>query len=365
VIESIGARVVSVPLEVPTRWALGVHTEATRVVYELRTREGVVGWGESYFVPDAARLAALASGALAGLDPLATGALHARLDAFEGEYRTMMPAGLRAGIEIAALDAAGKAIGVPVSTLLGGAVRESVAVAAYVFPRGEATSPEALVERSEELAGRYGFEVFKVKGGVGSPADDLRTLRLLAERFPGARLRLDPNAAWTVGDALALLGRIAAEELPVEYVEDPVAGLPAMASVRSRSVVALATNMCVVAFEHLAPAVEVGAVDIVLADPHYWGGFRANQRLIAVCDAFGLGVGMHSDNDLGISTAAKVHLAAASPSLVYAIDSHHAEHVDDLVLEPVRIAGGLAEVPTGPGLGVEPDPDALARYAVA
>jgi glucarate dehydratase len=137
-----------------------------------------------------------------------------------------------------------------------------------------------------------------------------------------------------------------------------------MAALRSRIDTPLATNMCVVAFEHLAPAVRLGSVDIVLADPHYWGGFPANLRMMAVCDAFGLSVGMHSDNDLGLSTAAKVHLAAISPELRLAIDTHHPEHRHDLLLERVSFTDGSFEVPTGPGLGVTLDDDAVAAYTV-
>lgn len=363
-IASIAARIVSVPLEAPIVWSMGVHAEATRVVYELETDEGITGVGESTYDPEALRLTAIASDALAGTDVLAVGALQRTLGAFGGSYETIMPPALRAGIEMAALDAAGKALGVPVSTLLGGAVRDEVAAAAYLFARqGRDGSPEGYLARAEELVERSGYRVLKVKGGVGPVGEDVRAVRLLAERFPGARLRLDPNAAWQLGDALAVVDRLRSDGIALEYLEDPVAGLEAMAALRQRLAFPLATNMCVVAFEHLAPAIRVGAVDVVLADPHYWGGFRANLRLMAVCDAFGLGVGMHSDNDLGISTAAKLQLAAASPELAYAIDTHHEEHVDDLIVEPLTVVDGSFTVPTGPGLGVELDREALARYA--
>lgn len=363
-IRRIAARIVAVPTEAPLVWSLGVHTEATRVLYELETDEGIAGIGESYYEPEAKRLVALASEALAGLDLLATGTLQRRLDRFYANYDTMMPAGLRAGIETAALDAAGKALGVPVSTLLGGTVRDRVECAAYLFYRdlGNGRTPEGLLARAEELVERYGFRVLKAKGGIHTVAEDVRAVVLLRDRFPDAALRLDPNAAWSVSQALDAIERLRAEGIRLEYLEDPVSGLEAMAEVRRRSPYALATNMCVVAPEHLAPAIRIGAVDVVLADPHYWGGFRANQSMMAVCEAFGLGVGMHSDNDLGVSNAAKLHLAAASPRLTYAIDSHHAEHVDDLILEPLELRDGFFTVPAGPGLGVELDREAVARY---
>jgi glucarate dehydratase len=104
------------------------------------------------------------------------------------------------------------------------------------------------------------------------------------------------------------------------------------------------------------------SVDIVFADVHFWGGFRENQRMIAVCDAFQLGVGMHSDRELGVSTAAMLHLAAASPSMVYAVDSHYHDQVDDIVTAPFRYREGHFDVPSGPGLGVKVDWDKVQKY---
>src|SRR5262249_47638636 len=159
----------------------------------------------------------------------------------------------------------------------------------------------------------------KLKGGVQPPAEEIAALVALRERFGDVPLRWDPNAAFTLPEALGLVERLRAAGLVLEYLEDPVDGLLAMAELRRRTAVPLATNMCVVAPEHVGPGVRLGAVDVVLADPHYWGGFVENRRLMAVCRAFGLTVGLHSDNDLGVSTAAKLHLAAASPELAHAI----------------------------------------------
>src|SRR5690606_7228657 len=144
----------------------------------------------------------------------------------------------------------------------------------------------------------------------------------------------------TVSTALACAERLRAEGLTLEYLEDPTPDLESMAEVRRRTGLALATNMCVVAAEHLAPAIRRGSVDVVLADPHYWGGVDECRRMMAVCRAFGLAVGMHSDNDLGVSNAARLHLAAASPELAYAIDWHGAEHVGDVITEPLAPRDG-------------------------
>ena len=360
---SIEATVVSVPTKVPIRWSWGIRDHVARVVYELTTDQGITGLGESYFEPDVLRLLSIATEELRDIDLRDTTLLHARLDRLRASYETTIPAGLRAGIEMACFDAVGKAGGRSVASLLGGVFRDRVEAAGYLFYQQEHDTPEHLAYRAEELVEAYGFHVLKAKGGVHAPTDDVRLIRLLAERFPAARLRLDPNAAWSVGESLEVAGSLEAAAIRLEYLEDPTDGIAAMARLRQRLGIPLATNMCVVSFEHLAPAITMGAVDIVLADPHYWGGLSRNLRMIAVCDAFGLAVGMHSDNDLGISTAAKIHLAAACPSIRYAIDSHHPEHEDDLIVEALELRDGFFTVPTAPGLGVELDRDAVARYA--
>ena len=124
----------------------------------------------------------------------------------------------------------------------------------------------------------------------------------------------------------------------------------------------LATNMCVVAFEHLPPAIRADAVQVVLSDHHYWGVLRRSRLLAGICETFGLGLSMHSNSHLGISLAAMVHLAAATPNLGYACDTHWPWKTEDVVAgTPFTFAGGALSVPRGPGLGVELDRDALAR----
>jgi glucarate dehydratase len=148
----------------------------------------------------------------------------------------------------------------------------------------------------------------------------------------------------------------------MEFVEDPTPGLAEMARVRQVVAVPLATNMCVIDFPHIPLAVKLGSVDVILADVHYWGGPRANIKLGAIAETFGLGLGMHSDRELGISTAAQLHVAAALPTLRYAIDSHYLQQADDIITHPFRFHDGGLDVPSGPGLGVEVDADKLADY---
>jgi glucarate dehydratase len=347
---------------------MGVETGTTRALITVHTDEGLVGIGETYGTPETERALELAKQLLIGLDPLETGRLQHRLGVFRIAYETTVPATLRAGIEMACLDVAGKALDRPVHSLLGGAVRDRVEVAAYLFYRyaldgmGAISSPEEIVERAEELIERYGFRVIKLKGGVYPPERELTAMRQLREHFPDAPLRWDPNAGWSVPTSLRVVDALRVEGINLEYLEDPTADLEGMAQVRARSSVPLATNMCLVNYEQLAPGIRLGSVDVILSDVHYWGGFRTNQKMMAVCEAFGLPVGMHSDRELGVSTMAMIHLAAASPQLAYAIDSHYPDQAGDVITDPVEICDGHIAVPDSPGLGVELDPGEVDRW---
>jgi glucarate dehydratase len=361
---------VLVPMEAPLRWSMGVETGTTRGIIEVMTDEGITGIGETYGGNEIVHAVETAKPLLIGLDPLQTGLIQHRLGVFCISYETQVPAVARAGIEMACLDAAGKAIGQPVHALLGGAVRDRVEVAAYLFFRyrskdgvGGEDSPEAIVSRAEQLVERHGLRAIKLKGGVLSPEIEMRAIRQLRERFPDSPLRWDPNAAWSVETSIRVARRLDREGIDLEYLEDPTANLEGMSQARQAvPSIPLATNMCLVSFEQLAPGIRMRSVDVILSDVHFWGGFQANQKMAAVAEAFGLGIGMHSDRELGISTAAMVHLAAALPRLTYAIDSHYHDQVDDIIAEPWIYQQGHFAVPNGPGLGVTLDPDKVEKY---
>ena len=361
---------VTVPMEAPLRWSLGVETGTTRGIVEVATDEGITGIGETYGGPVVEHAIATARPFVLGLDPLETGVLQHRLGVFCIGYETSVPAIVRAGIEMACLDAAGKALGVPVHKLLGGRTRSRIEVSAYLFYRyhdatgriGGELSHEAMLERTRELVRRHGFRTIKYKGGVLPPEQELELLRRLRQEFPNAPLRWDPNAAWSVETSIRIGQRLLAEGIDLEYLEDPTLNLEGMSQVRKAVPIPLATNMCLVAWDQLAPGIRARSVDIILSDVHYWGGFRQNQRVIAVAEAFQLGVGMHSDRELGVSTAAMLHLAAATPYMHYAIDSHYHDQVDDVITEPFVYQDGHFTVSDGPGLGVTLDPEKVAKY---
>jgi glucarate dehydratase len=361
---------VTIPMEAPLRWSMGVEHATTRAILQVVTDEGITGIGETYGGNAVAHAIELSRQFVIGLDPLEIGVLQHRLGVFRIGYETTIPAIVRAGIEMAFLDAAGKALRRPIHALLGGKLRDRIEVAGYVFFRyksengrngGECT-PEDIAERTRELVRRYGFRALKLKGGVLKPEEEFQAIRLLRRDYAASPLRWDPNAAWSVETAIRIGRKLLAEGIDLEYLEDPTWNLEGMSQVRKSVPIPLATNMCLVSFEQLAPGIRMRSVDVVLSDVHFWGGFRENLRMAAVCDAFQIGLGMHSDRELGVSTAAMLHLAAVTPNLIYAIDSHYHDQVDDIVKEPFEYHDGCFTVPNGPGLGVELDWDKVEKY---
>jgi glucarate dehydratase len=361
--------------------SVGVHEPfALRAVIEVATDAGLHGLGETY--ADEKHLAALhaAAKAIEGADVYHTGEIYRRVQAIAAP-ETTIASGLIghsaatdrvfSPFEVACLDIQGKAAGRPVADLLGGAVRDQVPFSAYLFYKwaghpgaepddwGEALDPDGIVAQAKRMIDGYGFTAIKLKGGVFPPDQEIEAIRALRDAFPGHPLRLDPNAAWTVPTSLKV-----ARELDgvLEYLEDPTPDIDGMAQVAREAPMPLATNMCVVAFAHVAPAVRENAVQVILSDHHYWGGLRRSQVLAGICETFGIGLSMHSNSHLGISLAAMVQLAAAVPNLTYACDTHWPWKTEDVVAgTPFTFRGGALSIPPGPGLGVELDRDALAR----
>ncbi|MFI8074610.1 glucarate dehydratase family protein [Streptomyces sp. NPDC086033] len=358
----------------------GVHEPlALRIILQLVLEDGTVGLGES--PGGVARLERLQAAAkvVAGMDVFDTTAAGAAIDA---ALLPTVPSSHERGwttsaVEVACLDAQGKLLGRPVSDLLGGTVRDSVPFAAYLFYKwaehpaldgraavgddwGEALDPAGIVEQARLMQERYGFRSFKLKGGVFPPDEEIAAIKALAAAFPGQPLRLDPNTAWTVETSKYVARELAGV---LEYLEDPTKGIEGMAAVAKDAPMPLGTNMCVIAWEHLKPAIEQNAIQVLLTDHHYWGGLRRTRELAAVCEAFGLALSMHSNSHLGISLAAMTHVAAAIPNLDHSCDTHYPwNSADDVVLPGVlEFRDGEVKVPTGPGLGVELDHEALAR----
>jgi glucarate dehydratase len=377
-----GARITPVAfVDPPLLNTVGVHQPfALRAIIQLDTDAGLVGLGETY--ADTRHLARLdaAAGAIVGLDVFALNRIRAAIaDRLRGDDAAVGTAGMITSasavdqvfspFEVACLDVQGHASGRPVSDLLGGKVRDTVPFSAYLFYKwaahpggepdswGEALDPAGIVTQAKRMIGEYGFSAIKLKGGVFPPDEEMKAVEALRGAFPRHPLRLDPNAAWTPQTSVKVAAGLAGI---LEYLEDPTPNLDGMADVAAQVPMPLATNMCVVAFDHLAPAIAKGSVSVVLSDHHYWGGLQRSRLLAGICDTFGLGLSMHSNSHLGISLAAMVHLAGATPNLTYACDTHWPWKTEEVVKPGVlEIRDGAVAVPTSPGLGIEIDDDAL------
>lgn len=367
--------------------SVGVHEPyALRSVVEVETSGGVVGLGESYGSSIHVSRLKMAAESLRGLDVQNLYALRQAVARALTDDRTSGGDGMAGMVtasstldrvyspfEVAALDIQGQQYGVPVSTLLGGLARGEVSFTGYLFYKwaghpgaepdrwGEALDAAGILAQAETMVEEYGFTALKLKGGVLAPEAEAEAVEALADRFPGMPIRLDPNAVWSVETAVRVGRRL---EGKLEYLEDPSPGLDGMADVRQRVPMPLATNMAVVAFDQLPESVRRGSVDVILSDPHFWGGLGQTKLLAGVAQTFGMGLSMHSNSHLGISMAAMLHAAGATPNIDYACDTHWPwkDPEDDVVAgSPFSFDAGAVAVPTSPGLGISLDQDKLRR----
>jgi glucarate dehydratase len=371
---------IRMPLVVPYVGAGGSRSSIDRTLVRLRTADGLEGLGET--VGSASTFGFLTSicEAILGENGLDRTSLrtHIAPPAFrdsEGRDGWMAVA----GVEMALWDLAGKRYSAPVWELFGGAVRRRIPVAlcfgAASLPLG-ATREEAvafiaddrnvarLVDHVERITRQHGFGTVKMKSLGMRREWDVAVMAGLREVLgPTTNLRIDPNATLSPPEALALCAAL--EPLRLEYYEDPTWGLEGMASLRPRLRTPLAGNMCVVDFNDLSAAVRLGAFDVVLGDVFCWGGLSAIGELAAICRTFGLDLVIHSWFELGVATAANLHLAAAFPHIKRAMDCTLPLHADDIVTggKP-QIREGALNVPDAPGLGVSLDDGAVARYAI-
>jgi glucarate dehydratase len=287
-------------------------------------------------------------------------------------------------VESALLDLLGQFMNVPVAALLGeGQQRDAVEMLGYLFYVGdrnktplayrsepdagdawfrlrneEALTPEAVVRLCEAARERYGFNDFKLKGGVLSADEEMEAIIAMHERFPDARITLDPNGAWSLQEAI----RVCRDKHGIlAYAEDPCgaengfSGREVMAEFRRATGLPTATNMIATDWRQMAHSIQLQSVDIPLADPHFWT-MQGSVRVAQLCQMFGLTWGSHSNNHFDISLAMFTHVGAAAPGKVTAIDTHWIwQDGQRLTKEPLKIKGGLVHIPSKPGLGIELD----------
>ena len=309
-------------------------------------------------------------------------------DAFgKGAWTFELKVNAVAALEAALLDLLGKVLNVPVCELLGpGKQRDAVTVLGYLFYIGDrqktdlgyldhtpgdhewyrlrhqqALSSEAVVRLAEAAQDRYGFKDFKLKGGVLAGFEEAEAISALAKRFPNARVTLDPNGAWLLEEAIQIGKQLKGV---LAYAEDPCgaeqgfSGREVMAEFRRATGLPTATNMIATDWRQMGHTLSLQSVDIPLADPHFWT-MQGSVRVAQMCHEFGLTWGSHSNNHFDVSLAMFTHVAAAAPGKITAIDTHWIwqEGNQRLTKQPFEIKGGMVQVPSTPGLGVELDMD--------
>ncbi len=356
-----------------------------RTIVEIVTADGLRGIGETHGGENTVRDLRRAAKSLVGQSALA----YRRF----GVDPLARNARAYAGIELACLDAIGRATGLALCELLGGPVRDEIDVAAYLFFRyaadhpklladkrivddrgsgekaldnwGEVRTPEAMAELAWQFHQKWGYRVHKLKAGVLPPDVELEALRAISAKFGGKhQVRIDPNGRWSTETAVRIGQQL--KDLPLEYYEDPVRGQEAMAEVRRRTDLPMSTNMCVVELDDIGPAIRNQPIDVVLADHHYWGGFTGCLTLGQMAGVLGWKLSQHSNNHAGVAMAAMIHLAATVPELTIASDTHYPWLVDSAEIiagGKLPITGGKMRIPAGPGLGVQLDRDRLAKAA--
>jgi glucarate dehydratase len=372
----------------------------TRNIVILNDNAGRTGIGE---VPGGERIRQILEDAKSSVVGQPIGGYHGILNAMQKRFadRDAGGRGLQTfdqrvtihavtAVEAALLDLLGQFLGVPVAALLGeGVQRNAVEMLGYLFFVGdrrktdlpyraepeakidwfrlrheEALTTKAIVRLAEAAQAHYGFNDFKLKGGVLSGEQEIETVTALAKHFPGARITLDPNGGWSLEDAIRLctgMGNVLA------YAEDPCgaergySGREVMAEFRRATGLPTATNMIATDWRQMGHAIQLQSVDIPLADPHFWT-LNGAVRVAQMCRDWGLTWGSHSNNHFDISLAMFTHAAAAAPGKVTAIDTHWIwQDGQRLTKEPLKIKGGKVALPEPPGLGIEIDLDRVEK----
>jgi glucarate dehydratase len=377
VIRQIRLRRVSVPMRQLYVSAMYMRRTTERIIIEVETEDGQRGYGETNGTPEVSATCAEMAHKLLGQCPLD----HLRLRRACAGTMIASHNGLRdwaawAGLEMALLDWRGRALEVPLHRLLGDAGPESHEAVCHIpallldhpvdrkeLPKlfADAGKRRQVVEHTLHQHREAGFTAFKIKSTGTSPEWDLALLRDLRTALgPDVRLRWDPNAHYPPAQALALAQRL--EELKLEFYEDPTRGIAGMAQVRAHVATPLATNMCVINFDHLTHAIHQPCVDVLLADVVMWGGPQSIVDLASVTPLLGLDLTIHSAFEVGIGTAMNLHLARALAPVQRAVDFGLENMEAPLITPDISARGGRVRAPDGPGLGIQPDWEQVRRY---
>ena len=349
---------VAMPFVTALEWGSGKRPAATRLIVELTLANGTVGYGETICL-------------LEFIEPVLVNtifpiALAHRASDVERFSRHVLGAGYyhhkraavmaMAAVEMAMWDAVGRSSGLPLHALWGGAYRQQVEVAAYLF----GTDAQALRQSAQRFMDQ-GYRSFKVKIGM-TAASDLSNVEAVRGAVGDCLLRADVNGAWTPGTARRMLDKLKAFDL--QYIEQPLEldDLHGHAELRRMQPIPVALDESAYTLADVGNIVRSSAADVILLDPHEIGGLWQTIKAAAIAESVGIPVTLHSGGELGFSQAAYVHLAASIPNMTIAIDSERAYLSDDVVLAQPPLKDGSFTVPNEPGLGVTPDFAKIERY---
>ena len=357
---------VNVPFDAPFWWTAGLYAGASKSIIEVETDEGLVGLGEAPWWHFGEVIKSDIAPALIGADPLDLADCESRcvppyqITANTGENAASVAYG---AVEIALWDIRAKFFGLPLYQLLGGAVRKEIRFSEYFSFRpknggaGGEMSPEAIVDYCLKMQAEHGASIFEGKLILGDPQLEIKTVRLLRVALgEKAQIKLDSNMQYSLTTARWLMREL--EPYNIRNYEDPVATFEEMAALRQHSFIPFSTHI-----PDLKRAVALGAPDYFVCNFAALGGLARTLKFIAACEEMGKGFWCYS-NDLGIMTAAYLHVSAATPWITEASQSLFRWQIGDVIKGgPFRQSNDTVSVPEGPGLGVELDPAAMQRWA--
>ncbi|MCB0685380.1 MAG: glucarate dehydratase [Saprospiraceae bacterium] len=373
---------------------VGVHAPyALRIILQVETEGGVVGVSEIPGNKETEEAILKIKDSLIGLDVFQPNKILQKVaeklpkteDNRGGTpWDQRIVVHIFSAMEVACLDILGKELNCRVADLLGGTMREQIPFAAYLFYKfkgaggvwgydldpqaegwaaarqAEAISTEGIIAQAEAMCQEFGYKSIKLKGGFFPPDKEVPDTLAIYKAFDGQMpMRYDPNAIWSLETGIKWAKEFKGK---LEYLEDPVRGQENMSKLRREVDIPLATNMCTTSFSDLPGSMKVHSEDIILSDHHFWGGLRSTMELYKICKTFGRGFSMHSNSHLGISLAAMAHIGAALPIFDHEFDTHYPWQSEDVIVGgKIKIEEGCVTLPSGPGLGVEIDPDALEK----
>lgn len=361
IITQVEQQKVFVPFHQAAEWAAGKRPGTTRLIVQIHTADGTLGLGETICLWEFVEpvLARTIIPLIIGEDACDIERICKKIEGagYYHHQRAMVAA--LAGVEMALWDIVGKQAGLPLYKIWGGAYRRAVPMVAYL----QAKDAERIAREAASFIAR-GFKSIKVKIGM-SEESDLAIVEA-ARRAVGAgpRLRADVNGAWTIGTAKRMLRRM--EWCDLEYIEQPLPmdDLFGHAGLRRQTSTPIALDESAYTTQDVLNIIRHQAADVLLLDPHQAGGLHRTRKAAAIAEAAALPVTLHSGAELGISTAAYLHLAATIPNLMLAVDNQYYNQTDEIITQPHAYHDGAMCLPEAPGLGVTLDPNKLETYRI-